>query len=186
MDKWTKEDITRMKRLYKKGLTVKAIALQMNKSSSAITYQVNKLQKSGELPFRNRRKGVRAETPKSKAGDSYYFKKTLDFPTAKDVYGKAMVKAYKNLGVRTSTAQKIQSECDKIKAFLIAKNEAYGDSAITPIRIFSQADASEQIKVRIDDKLNRLVQGTDTIETDEDVIKDLIGYLILLMVQLQE
>ena len=39
-----------------------------------------------------------------------------------------------------------------------------------------------EIKVRIDDKLNRLMLGNDSMESDEDVIKDLIGYLILLLV----
>ena len=51
-----------------------------------------------------------------------------------------------------------------------------------PIRIFSKANAQEQILVRIDDKLNRIKQGSDILETDEDVIQDLIGYLILLKV----
>ena len=86
----------------------------------------------------------------------------------------------------TNTQRKIENECKAIMYFLLKKNEAYGDSAIAPIRIFSQSDAQEQLKVRIDDKLNRLMQGNSTIETDEDVIKDLIGYLILLLVQMKE
>ena len=64
--------------------------------------------------------------------------------------------------------------------FLCAKNEAYGDSAINPIRIFSAADSVEQIRVRIDDKLNRLMRGK-SYPGDDDV-KDLLGYLILLRV----
>jgi len=86
----------------------------------------------------------------------------------------------------TDTQRKIEHECKEIMHFLTKKNEAYGDSAITPIRIFSQSDAQEQIKVRIDDKLNRLMQGKNTLETDEDVIKDLIGYLILLLIQMKD
>ena len=35
-------------------------------------------------------------------------------------------------------------------------------------------------------KLNRLVQGNSNIESDEDVIKDLIGYLILLLISMKE
>ena len=59
---------------------------------------------------------------------------------------------------------------------------AYGNSALDPIRIFSKANAQEQILVRIDDKLNRIKQGNDILKEDEDVIQDLIGYLILLKV----
>jgi hypothetical protein len=75
------------------------------------------------------------------------------------------------------TKQIIAEVCDEIKQFLIEKNRKYGDSAVKPVRIFSKSDNLEQIRVRIDDKLNRLInQQTDE---DEDVINDLIGYLIL-------
>lgn len=70
--------------------------------------------------------------------------------------------------------------CQDIVKFLLDKNRRYGNSAIEPVRLFSKADAVEQIKVRIDDKLSRLMskQGDE----DEDVLKDLIGYLFLLKV----
>lgn len=74
----------------------------------------------------------------------------------------------------------IAQECDKIKELLLAKNRKYGNSAITPKRIFSKANPSEQIKVRIDDKLNRIQNAS--LDEDEDVVLDLIGYLILLRV----
>ena len=63
---------------------------------------------------------------------------------------------------------------------LIEKNISYGDSALTPIRVFSKADNLEQIKVRIDDKLNRIV-NSESYPGDND-IDDLIGYLILLKI----
>jgi len=63
---------------------------------------------------------------------------------------------------------------------LLEKNRMYGNSAIKPLRIFSKADTVEQIKVRIDDKLNRLLSGQ--MDENEDVVKDLIGYLILLLI----
>ena len=59
---------------------------------------------------------------------------------------------------------------------LIAKNEAYGDAALNPVRIFSTADPLEQLRVRLDDKLSRIARGSDA---GEDVITDLIGYLVL-------
>ena len=70
--------------------------------------------------------------------------------------------------------------CDEIKEMLIAKNKSYGDSAIDPIRIFSKADNTEQIKIRIDDKLSRISRGTE-FYGDND-IDDLVGYLILLKI----
>lgn len=74
--------------------------------------------------------------------------------------------------------------CDEIKELLLDKNRKYGDSAINPARIFSKADATEQLKVRIDDKLNRL-KNLQEDET-EDTITDLIGYLILLKIKMKK
>ena len=74
--------------------------------------------------------------------------------------------------------------CDSIKKLLIEKNRKYGDSALNPSRIFSKADAVEQILVRIDDKLNRIQKGAGLLANDEDVIQDLIGYLVLLKIAL--
>lgn len=76
--------------------------------------------------------------------------------------------------------QKIAEVCDNIKNMLIEKNMKYGDSALNPVRIMSKADSVEQIKVRIDDKLNRLSQGHT--DDNEDVINDLIGYFVLLKI----
>ena len=69
-------------------------------------------------------------------------------------------------------------ELDNLKSMLLEKNRMYGDSALHPIRMFSKSTAGEQILVRIDDKLSRVASGVADIE---DVILDLTGYLILLM-----
>lgn len=82
----------------------------------------------------------------------------------------------------TRTQQEIVAVCDSIKELLLAKNRAYGDSALTPVRTFSKASAEEQILVRIDDKLSRLARGTATDAVPEDTVRDLIGYLVLLLV----
>lgn len=66
----------------------------------------------------------------------------------------------------------------EIKTLLLAKNRKYGNSALEPKRIFSKASPVEQLLVRIDDKLSRL--SNQTIDEDEDVVTDLIGYLIIL------
>ena len=80
----------------------------------------------------------------------------------------------------TSDQALIGEECDSVKAMLIEKNRAYGSSALDPMRLFSKASTTEQIRVRIDDKLSRLARGSAF--GDEDVVFDLIGYLILLRI----
>jgi hypothetical protein len=75
--------------------------------------------------------------------------------------------------------------CDAIKALLLEKNKKYGDSALNPVRIFSQADSQAAIRVRLDDKLSRI--RNQPMDEDEDVVLDLIGYLVLLRVsQMQQ
>jgi len=83
----------------------------------------------------------------------------------------------------TESQIKIAQVCDEIKDLLLRKNAKYGDSALNPVRIMSQASPVEQILVRIDDKLNRIKQG-NILEDDEDVVSDLIGYFVLLKIAL--
>ena len=85
-----------------------------------------------------------------------------------------------------TTADKIKIAIKDIENLLLTKNDQYGDSVFGPIRIFSKVDQNEQIRVRIDDKLNRLVHGNDSIEQDIDIVQDLIGYLILLYIKMQD
>ncbi len=85
----------------------------------------------------------------------------------------------------SDTQSQITIVCDDIKELLLEKNRKYGDSALNPNRIFSKADAVEQILVRIDDKLNRIQKGAGLLANDEDVVSDLIGYLVLLKIALK-
>jgi hypothetical protein len=71
-----------------------------------------------------------------------------------------------------------------IEELLIVKNRAYGDSALSPRRIFSKASTTEQLLVRIDDKLSRIAT-TGMAAADEDTLLDLIGYLVLLRISLK-
>jgi hypothetical protein len=68
---------------------------------------------------------------------------------------------------------------DDIKDMLMQKNRKYGNSATNPVRAFSKASPLEQIRVRIDDKISRLIRSISEDE-DEDVVQDLIGYLVIL------
>jgi len=78
------------------------------------------------------------------------------------------------------TKSRIKELMDELSDMLIEKNNAYGDSALDPTRIFSKADNIEQLYVRIDDKLSRVQRGYEY--PGDDTIKDLIGYLVLLLI----
>jgi hypothetical protein len=79
--------------------------------------------------------------------------------------------------LRNKVEELITTVCYDLSIFLIEKNRSYGNSVVEPISIFSSLLPFDQINVRIDDKLNRLIKGHEL--QGEDTIKDLIGYLIL-------
>lgn len=82
--------------------------------------------------------------------------------------------------INAPVGYEILDVCISVAQMLIDKNISYGNSALEPIRIFSKADSVEQIKVRLDDKLNRLKNGS-SFSGDND-IDDMIGYLVLLKI----
>jgi hypothetical protein len=88
------------------------------------------------------------------------------------------------LTVGTAAGGQILKSCMDIAHMLIKKNIAYGNSALEPVRIFSRADAIEQLHVRIDDKLSRVMRGTEYVGDND--IEDLIGYLVLLRIAKQK
>ena len=81
-----------------------------------------------------------------------------------------------------TSSDSIERVCDHIKRLLLEKNAHYGDSALKPTRVFSKASPTEQLLVRIDDKLSRIQKGSGFMGGGEDVIVDLIGYLVLLKI----
>jgi len=83
------------------------------------------------------------------------------------------------LAVEAPDGVRIAEQCLRLAHMLAEKNSAYGNSALQPIPVLSHLDAAERLAVRIDDKINRLAQG---LEDDEDVVADLAGYLVLLMI----
>ena len=82
-------------------------------------------------------------------------------------------------------ANKVSSYLLEIRELLVSKNLKYGNSALEPLGVFSKLSAKEGLLVRIDDKLKRIKNGS-LEKDDEDVINDLIGYLVLLKIQTQE
>jgi len=82
-------------------------------------------------------------------------------------------------------SQEVSTYLLQIRELLISKNLKYGNSALEPLGVFSKLSAKEGLLVRIDDKLKRIKNGS-LEKDDEDVINDLIGYLVLLKIQSNE
>ncbi len=80
-----------------------------------------------------------------------------------------------------SFKEDVSSILDEIRDMLISKNEKYGNSALEPIGVFSKLSPKEGLLIRIDDKLKRIKNGS-LDKDDEDVVNDLIGYLVLLKI----
>ena len=194
---WTKKDITKLTKLWKRGIVVKEIAKEMDRSVTSVTARLYKLRKDGKIEGRQKRTKptyLDEEIPtiriikKKIPADPYDVRKFTS--SKRQTYvgdgWKAYEKAILPKQERTDTQKAISKVLIELELFLLKKNNQYGDSVFSPIRIFSKADIDEQIRVRIDDKLNRLLQGNSSMETDEDVIKDLIGYLVILLIQIRD
>jgi hypothetical protein len=80
-----------------------------------------------------------------------------------------------------SFKEEVSSILDEIRDMLVSKNAKYGNSALEPLGVFSQLSAKEGLLIRIDDKLKRIKNGS-LDKDDEDVVNDLIGYLVLLKI----
>ena len=79
-----------------------------------------------------------------------------------------------------TTTESIEILFENFKTFLIEKNRRYGDSASSPMMIFSNVPADVQICNRLDDKLARIKQSNELRKND---VSDILGYVSLLMIQ---
>ena len=84
----------------------------------------------------------------------------------------------------TDFEDRVRKICTDISDLLIEKNKSYGNSALDPIHCFYKGTSTDAIKVRIDDKLSRIMRGSEY--GSEDTIKDLLGYLVLLKISLEK
>lgn len=84
------------------------------------------------------------------------------------------------LSKQAPAGPEILLECLSIANMLLEKNIAYGNSALSPIQIFAKIPPGDQLDVRIDDKLNRIKNGS-TYAGDNDML-DLVGYIVLKLV----
>ena len=80
-----------------------------------------------------------------------------------------------------NTRNSIVEKCKALEELLLKKNDAYGDAALQPLGVFSTLKASDGIKVRLDDKLKRIANVGINDKT-EDTLMDCVGYMILLMI----
>jgi hypothetical protein len=79
-----------------------------------------------------------------------------------------------------STQEDIDILFNNFKEFLKEKNRRYGDSAISPVKIFSKVSAGDQLCNRIDDKLSRIINSKEGLRKSD--VCDLFGYIALLMI----
>jgi hypothetical protein len=77
----------------------------------------------------------------------------------------------------TETQKKIQQVTESMCRLLLEKNRRYGDSALSPKNIFSKLPAGETIRIRLDDKLSRIMANKG--EPRKNDFSDLLGYLVL-------
>jgi len=82
-------------------------------------------------------------------------------------------------------SEKLDIKIKEITDLLKSKNKAYGNSALNPANIFSQADAIDSLCARIDDKLMR-IKNKGIYDATEDTVNDLIGYLLLLLMAIED
>ena len=83
-----------------------------------------------------------------------------------------------------TTAEQIVEVANSVRDLLLEKNKAYGDSALKPSNIFASGSAVDNIACRIDDKLMR-IKNKGINDSTEDTVQDLIGYLILLKIAIE-
>jgi hypothetical protein len=77
------------------------------------------------------------------------------------------------------TQAKIEKVFSSMADLVKEKNRRYGDSALTPKRIFSKLPEDEGIKIRLDDKISRVIHSGEVRKND---IADLMGYMCLLCI----
>lgn len=79
-----------------------------------------------------------------------------------------------------SSKEKIIEITDSMQDLLLYKNEKYGDSALSPNNIFYKGDSTNSILIRLDDKIGRIKNNSDSVPRINDVC-DVIGYCVLLL-----
>jgi hypothetical protein len=79
-----------------------------------------------------------------------------------------------------NTQQKIGVLFNNFEEFLKEKNKRYGDSVISPTKIFSEVEPENKACIRLDEKLQRIMNSTELRKND---VADTFGYLALLLIE---
>lgn len=87
-----------------------------------------------------------------------------------------------------ATQDRIRLACDALKKLLIAKNNDYGNQFQKPLALAPNVDPVTALRVRLSDKLARLLNLLDKSggmvdESIEDTLMDAAGYFLLWKVQ---
>ena len=86
-------------------------------------------------------------------------------------------------GDATPTQRKIREITEAMKDLLLYKNNKYGDSAISPKKVFYKGASTNSILIRLDDKIGRIMSNTEDKPRVNDVC-DIIGYCTLLLISM--
>ena len=118
--------------------------------------------------------------------NKYYYEKGRNGWTPTSTINPKMLLSKDELGLKEDDfGIKLLETTKQITELLISKNKAYGNTALNPTNIFSRLDATEAICARLDDKLAR-IKNKGINDKTEDTVDDLIGYLLLLKMAMNE
>lgn len=78
-----------------------------------------------------------------------------------------------------TTLEKITTVFRSMANLVTEKNIRYGDAALAPAKIFSKLSPEEGLKIRLDDKISRIINSDEIRKND---VADIMGYLCLLCV----
>lgn len=76
-------------------------------------------------------------------------------------------------------SEKFKLITESLCNLLTQKNKNYGNSALSPLGIFSKENSTSGLKIRLDDKLMRIKNCSELRKND---IADIMGYLTLLCI----
>jgi len=86
-----------------------------------------------------------------------------------------------------SSSIKIKNKCNEIRDMLLDKNARYGNSSLNPPNYFNLS-RDAKIEARIEDKMARItrIDKDKHRESYMDAVRDLIGYLVLYLISLEQ
>jgi len=74
----------------------------------------------------------------------------------------------------------VKRTVEELRKVLTEKNKRYGDSALSPMKVFSKLGSRNGLYLRADDKLSR-IHNADTLRKND--VADLMGYCVLICIE---